>query len=75
MFNEYPEIMSITDLRSALHIGRTKAYEMVRTGQIQSIRVGSAVRIPKNSLLDYVKQNSYNMAVTEKCPAFEGGMQ
>ncbi len=75
MFNEYPEIMSITDLRSALHIGRTKAYELVSSGEIKSIKVGKAIRIPKKSLLDYVNKTSYNMAVAGKRHYREGGMQ
>ena len=39
MFNQYPDIMSVDDLRSALSIGRTKAYVMVRTGQITCFKI------------------------------------
>lgn len=75
MFNNYPDIMSINDLRSALGIGRTKAYELVRSGEIRSIKVGKAIRIPKISLLDYVNGSSYNKPEAERCRYLEGGMQ
>ena len=75
MFNNYPDIMSINDLRSALGIGRTKAYELVKSGEIRSIKVGKAIRIPKISLLDYVKGSSYNMPEADRCPYLEGGIQ
>ena len=61
LFSQYPDIMSINELRSALGIGRTKAYELVNTGEIRSIKVGKAIRIPKTSLLDYVKGSGYNV--------------
>ena len=68
MFNQYPDILSVDDLRSALGIGRTKAYELVSTGQISHFKIGNAIRIPKKSLLDYVKRNSYNVAVASERP-------
>ena len=74
LFKQYPEIMSINDLRSALCIGRTKAYELVGSGQIRSIKVGKSIRIPKTSLLDYIRDSSYNMGEADKRPYHEGGI-
>ena len=73
MFNQYPDIMSVNDLRSALSIGRTKAYELVNSGQIKSIKVGNAIRIPKKSLLDYVDHGMYNRDEAGKRLICEGG--
>ena len=67
MFNQYSDILSVNDLQSALHIGRTKAYELVNTGVIPSIKVGKSIRIPKKSLLDYVKCADYNKARVDSC--------
>lgn len=75
MFNQYPDILSVDDLRSALGIGRTKAYELVSTGQIAFFKIGNAIRIPKNSLLDYVNRNSYNVAVASERLTCKGGYQ
>ena len=33
LFTQYPDLMSITDLRGALGVGRTKAYELVSSGK------------------------------------------
>lgn len=67
--------MSITDLRGALGVGRTKAYELVSSGEIRSIRVGNAIRIPKTSLLDYVKGSGYNVDNADERRYREGGRQ
>ena len=75
MFSNYPDIMSVNDLRAALGIGRTKAYELVNSGAIQSIKVGSAIRIPKKSLLDYVDHGMYNGVEAGKRLTQKGGIQ
>lgn len=74
MFETYPDILSIADIQKALGIGRTKAYELVKTGQIQSIKIGNAIRIPKPLLLEYISQKSYNIGEADKCRYSEGGM-
>ena len=68
MFSKYPDILSVNDLRSALNIGRSKAYQLVSSGEIRSIKVGEAIRIPKKALLDYVKGNDYNKRGVSSCP-------
>lgn len=37
-----------------LNIGRNTAYELIRCGQIHSIRVGRQLRIPKQAVIDYL---------------------
>ena len=75
LFTQSPDLMSITDLRGALGVGRTKAYELVSSGEIRSIRVGNAIRIPKTSLLDYVKGSGYNVDNADERRYHEGGKQ
>ena len=67
MFSQYPDVMSVNDLKTALCIGRTKAYELVNSGAIKSIKVGSAIRIPKKSLLDYLGLGGYNQSEVDGC--------
>lgn len=74
MFETYPDVMSVADIRKALRIGRTKAYELVSTGQLQSIKIGNAIRIPKPLLLDYIFKKSYNDGEADKRRYSEGGM-
>ena len=39
-----------------LGIGRNTAYELVPSKQIYSVKVGRQLRIPKQSLIDYLKR-------------------
>lgn len=41
-----------------LDIGRNTAYELVRSGQIRSIRVGRQIQIPKKALLEFLSKES-----------------
>lgn len=51
-----PLVLNIKDLMSMLAIGRNTAYELVRSGQIPSIRIGRTYRIPRDTLLKYLAQ-------------------
>lgn len=53
-FDELPLTLRVEDLMPVLGIGRNTAYELVRSGQIRSIKVGKQIRIPKNALREYL---------------------
>ena len=53
-FDELPLALRVEDLMPVLGIGRNTAYELVRSGQIRSIRVGKQIRIPKEALREYL---------------------
>ena len=55
-YDEIPLIMKVEDLMPILLIGRNTAYELVRSGEIQSIRVGRQIRISRDALIEYIKQ-------------------
>lgn len=38
-----------------LAVGRTKIYELLRTGELESVRIGAARRIPAAALTAYVE--------------------
>lgn len=61
MFKEYPDILSIPQLAKALHIGTKAAYALVNNNKIGAIRVGRSIKIPKNSLEDFVKTARNNI--------------
>ena len=56
-FDDLPLTLRVEDLMPILGIGRNTAYELVRSGQIRSIRVGKQIRIPKDAVVEYLKQN------------------
>ena len=39
-----------------LAVGRTKIYELLRTGTLESVRIGAARRIPAAALTAYVER-------------------
>ena len=51
---DLPLVLRVEDLMSILGIGRNTAYELIRCGQIRSIRVGKQLRIPKEALIEYL---------------------
>jgi excisionase family DNA binding protein len=40
----------------ALSIGRSKVYELIGTGQLASVRIGSSRRIPADALVAFVSR-------------------
>ena len=44
------------DLMSLLGIGRNTAYELIRSGQIRSVRIGRQIRIPRDALLEFLQK-------------------
>ena len=52
--DDLPLVLRVEDLMSALDIGRNAAYELVRSGQIRSVRVGRKLRIPKQAVEDFL---------------------
>lgn len=55
-FDELPLTLRVEDLMPILGIGRNTAYELVRSGQIRSIRIGRQLRIPKDAVQEYLTQ-------------------
>ena len=48
----------VEDLMPILGIGRNSAYEMVRSGQIRSFRVGRSYRVPKDAVEEFLRKTS-----------------
>lgn len=52
------DVITVKELSTILRIGINGAYDLVRTGAIQSIRVGRQYRIPRKAILDYLEQST-----------------
>lgn len=52
--DDLPLALRVEDLMPILDIGRNMAYELVRSGQIRSIRVGRKIRVPKEAVAEYL---------------------
>lgn len=54
--DDLPMVLRVEDLMPILDIGRNTAYELVRSGQIRSIKIGRKIRIPRDAVADYLAQ-------------------
>ena len=54
--SDLPMILRAEDLMPLLGIGRNTAYELIRSGQIRSVRIGRQRRIPREELLEFLRK-------------------
>ena len=52
------QLITVSETAKILGIGRTKAYELVRTNALPVVRLGKAIRIPKGALLQFIDDNT-----------------
>jgi len=72
MFENYPDVLTISDLQDALGIGRTMAYRLIRNEEIKHLKIGRKIKIPRQYLVDYVKASCYNGDVVVHLPSRGG---
>lgn len=60
-FDDLPLTLKVEDLMPILGIGRNTAYELVRSGQIRSIKINRQIRIPKDAFIEYLTDNLQNV--------------
>ena len=55
MFDKYPEVVEVDDLRKMLGgISRKLAYKLLAEKEIQSVKVGRTYKIPKICIIEYL---------------------
>lgn len=52
--DQLPLVLSVEQLAAVLGIGINSAYQLVRSGQVGSVRIGRQYKIPKNALEIYL---------------------
>ena len=67
MFEQFSDLMTVDQLQEALQIGRNTAYELVQSGEIQSVRIGRRIRIPKRFVIDYILRTCYDGSAVDGC--------
>jgi excisionase family DNA binding protein len=50
----FNDVLTVDDLMDFLAIGRSTAYNLLRSGQIKCIKIGRNYKIPKENVLNYV---------------------
>ena len=54
-FSSMPMVLTVNDVAETLAIGRNTAYALVNTGAIKALRIGQHYRIPREALVDFIK--------------------
>lgn len=51
-------LLTVSEVAAELQIARGKAYELVRSGTLPSVKLGRSVRVPRKALLDWIDQKT-----------------
>jgi excisionase family DNA binding protein len=57
-FTRTPMLLTVRDVEAELQLGRTRTYELLRSGSIPVIRVGRALRVPRDALRRWVDEET-----------------
>lgn len=52
--DDLPLALRVEDLMPILGVGRNTAYDLVRSGQIRSVKVGRQIRVPKDAVTEFL---------------------
>jgi excisionase family DNA binding protein len=61
-----PLLLRVEEVARALAIGRSKVYELIASGQLPSITIGSARRIPTEALRKWIAQQADSGGCNER---------
>ena len=56
MFPDYPDIVTVKQLRDMLGVSRALAYKLISDGEIQAVKIGTSLKIPKVIVINYVTE-------------------
>lgn len=58
------EILTALDVARILRIGKNKAYALIKSGKINSIKIGGKIIVPKMCLINYLMDTkSYQISI------------
>lgn len=56
----YSDLISVDEFCSMLGIGKNTAYRILNDKKIKAFRIGRNWKIPRQSVIDYIYNNSYS---------------
>jgi excisionase family DNA binding protein len=57
-----PLLLRAEEVAELLGLGRTKVYEMMASAQLPVVRIGTAVRVPRQKLIEWIDENTSKAA-------------
>ena len=64
-------LLTVHDVAVALRLGRTRTYALLRSGEIPVIRVGRAVRVPRDGLHRWIEEHCTSVDQASSGNGFE----
>lgn len=58
MFNDYRDLLNVEEVCEILSIGKNATYRLLASGKIQCFRHNRVWKVPKESVIEYVRQQS-----------------
>ena len=63
MLKNEPEVLTVTEAAKILRIGKNKAYDLIKTGKLSSIKMGGKIIVPKMCLVRFLTDtNNFQMS-------------
>lgn len=59
MYDRIPVIMSCKECQKIMRIGKTTLLKLIHSGEIEAFRVGRRWKIPRESVIEYIKYKLY----------------
>ena len=53
-----PMLLTVRDVEAELQLGRTRTYELLRSGEVPVIRVGRVLRVPRDALRRWIENQT-----------------
>lgn len=54
MFDSFPDVLTVAQVRQALSLGKNSVYELIDAGRLKSIHIGRKILVPKVCLIEFV---------------------
>lgn len=54
MLKDQPEVLTVLEVAKILRIGKNKAYALIKSGELSSVKIGKKVIVPKISLIRFL---------------------
>ena len=51
---DLPLLITVPELAQVLRVGKNKAYALVNSGAIKGIKIGTQIKVPKRSVVEFM---------------------
>lgn len=52
---DLPLALTVKEASNVLRVGTAATYNLIRSGQLKSLRIGNSIRVPRRALEDYLR--------------------